>query len=96
MFTFKEYKNCHIDRQGFGAGTRYDICTKDGEIITSINYPNYGESESIIAVRDHSENAGMLDWLMAEGVVIDFLKTMPSGFILIPVVQIDVEALMAL
>lgn len=96
MFTYHGYSDCYVERLGFGAGTRYDIVSKKEGVITCINYPNYGDSECIIAVRDHSENEGMLDWLMSQGVVIEFVKTLQSGFILIPVVQIDVEALMKL
>lgn len=46
-----------------------------------------------VAVKDYSENEGMLDFLKENGLVGDTLYTVQSGFVIVPVVKLTESGL---
>ena len=46
-----------------------------------------------VAVKDYSENEGMLDFLRGIGLVGDTMYTVQSGFVLVPVVELTESGL---
>lgn len=54
------------------------------------------QRESIVAIKDYSENAGTMDFLKNLGVVKQEIGKISSGYVMLPVVELDVEKLMSL
>ena len=110
MFKFKtrfgEYDKCEFIKEGEGTHTRYSIFSKDEENygpIIKLNLPGYTDDlkddyrrEDVVAVFDYSENKGTMDFLEKIGVAKRTFGYLQSGFVEIPVVEIDAEKLMKL
>jgi hypothetical protein len=61
-----------------------------GEAIATctVNLPNSPMGENITAIKNYSENKGMLEWLVKEGIVRDTGNYVSSGFINAPLVEV--------
>jgi hypothetical protein len=76
-----------------GKDTKYRLYDKeDGSPCGQVNVPYLGQSETVIAVKDYSENEGMVEFLEDNGVILSFVG-FNQGF---PVFEIDKEVLLAL
>ena len=49
--------------------------------------------EGCIAVKDYSENEGVLDCLQELGIVTEVVSWVPSGYVMIPICRYDPEVL---
>lgn len=107
MFTYKSkwsnYEQCEFVKQGSGIHTRYSILSRQEGPICDLNLPGYTsglakcyQTESVVAIKDYSENAGTLNFLKKMGVVKQEIGRISSGFVQIPVVELDVDKLMSL
>lgn len=50
-------------------------------------------NENELAIKDYSENTGMLDWMMKEGIVGEPVRYVQTGFVQVPICPITDEAL---
>lgn len=95
MFTYNSpyanYDDCIIDISGSGKFTRYDLVSLSEGPITTINLPGYGESETVVAIKDYSENIGMMKFLSKYKLIKRVLHYKPSGFVMLPIVELNLE-----
>lgn len=96
MFQIKEYYDCIIRKHGEGRHVRYDIVSHTEGPICSINLPEYGRAEDVIAIKDYSEDEGIVEWLEKNNIIISVEDVAFSGFVSIPIVKIDADKLMNL
>ena len=95
--SFGETYDVFVSQSGSGKDTQYIFLTSDTfEPFCKINIPYLGESDTIIAVKNYSENEGLLEQLEKAGVIVEKLGEVESGFVKIPLVRIDKEKLLAL
>lgn len=80
---------------GTGKTKRYDLVLENGEPFTIINIPSMNRSETVIAVKNYSENEGMLEFLQENGIIKDVVGMENSGFVSVPIVEIDVQKLLS-
>ena len=66
-------------------GDHFTTCT--------VNVGKIDDSLNAVAVKDYSENEGMLDFLKENGLVGDTLYTVQSGFVIVPVVKLTESGL---
>lgn len=99
MFTLKTpyatYTNCVWHISGKGKYTRYEIIDEDGPVMT-VNVPGYGKSDTIVAIKDYSENRGTMALLTKHKLIKKIHGYIPSGFVVLPLVELDVEKLKAM
>ena len=88
--------DCNVIKEGIGKNTRYTLFSPEEGPVAVINIPSMNKSETVIAVKDYSENAGMLDALQEAGVVKEIVSYEQSGFVNIPIVEIDQAKMLAL
>lgn len=69
------------------------IDANDHELVTTatINLVDADIPEGHVAIKDYSENEGMLEWLMKNEIVSEPLTYESSGFILAPVCKILID-----
>ena len=96
MFKFKDYVDCIIIKSGKGRHVRYDVVSRATGPICTINIPEYGRSEDVIAIKDYSENEGVVEWLEKNKIIISVIDVVYSGFVSAPIVKIDADRLMNL
>ena len=62
----------------------------DGELVTTatVNLPDARMAAGETAVKDWSENTGMLAFLVSEGIVEDTGRREPTGFVAAPIVRV--------
>ena len=107
MFKFKtrfgEYNECEFLKEGTGSHVRYSVFSREDGPIMKLNLPGYTEGlgeklekENIVAVFDYSENEGTMDFLDKLGVVKRAFGYLQSGYVDIPVVELDTKKLMEL
>lgn len=83
-------------KRGNGKATRYDlVVASTGEPFASINLPSLNHSETVIAIKNYSENEGMLEFLQENGIIKDVVGIDRSGFVSVPIVKIDQKRLLA-
>ena len=75
---------------------QYLFVTKNHEPFMKINIPNLDKSHDILAIKNYSENEGLLHLLKKKGVVIEQVGEIEPGFVTIPLVKIDIQKLMSL
>lgn len=93
---FAKYDDCVWNISGKGKYTRYEIFSvNDGPIMT-VNLPGYGVSETVVAVKDYSENAGTMNFLKKHNLIKKSHGYKISGFVLLPIVELDLEKLKAM
>ena len=99
MFTlntsFATYKNCVWHISGKGKHTRYEIFDDEGPVMT-VNVPGYGKSASIVAIKDYNENQGTMALLKKHNLIKKIHGYIPSGFVMLPLVELDVDKLKAM
>lgn len=99
MFTVKTpyatYTNCVWHISGKGKYTRYDIFNDEGAVMT-INVPGYGKSATVVAIKDYSENKGTMALLTKHKLIKRIVDYIPSGFVVLPVVELDIDKLKAM
>lgn len=97
MFTldirFAKAGDCVLVQKGRGKNTRYEIVSESKGPMAILNLPGYGESETVVAIRNDEAYAGMLDWAKRMGLVKKVVRTVPSGFISLYIVELDVDVL---
>ena len=91
MFTFKttygEYPNCEFVTARYTNGNlALQIVSRDeGPICTCTVNPGGVVAHDAIAVKDYSENEGMVETLTDMGIIGEELYRIPSGWVEIPV-----------
>ena len=86
---------CRCVAIGEGKDTRYQLFSNEVGPLGYINISYLGKSDTVIAVNDYSEMAGTLDALKELGIVKAELGHVQSGFIKLPLVEIDKEKLLS-
>lgn len=90
-------RECSVVAVGEGANTRYQLM-ENGCPMATINIIGIqGDffTENIIAVKNYSENEGLLEELTKAGVIKSVLGHIQNGFVEIPIVEIDREKMLA-
>lgn len=95
MFTinFQGYE-CKVRRNWYLNGNTYlELFTEDGPY--AIATTNLGKElpEDQAYIKNYSENIGMLEALQDAGIVTEVIGWVPSGFVLIPLCQLDLGKL---
>lgn len=67
------------------------LISPEGEPISSItvNLPDAPMSADEVAIKDHSENEGMLAWLRTTGLVEQVTSWYPTGWVKCPIVRLN-------
>lgn len=94
---FRSYRNCRFVATRYCDNGNLALLIEndeDGQIaVCSVN-PWESVDNGRLAVKDYSENAGMVDFLKGEGIVRgNPVYTIPSGFIEIPVYELTDKGL---
>ena len=82
-----------------GFRTRYSIMSPEGSVCTinlfglTDQLPDEYQRPDVLAIKDYSENSGLLNFLEEQGVVRDILGSVPSGFVSVPIVLVDLDKL---
>lgn len=92
ILRYKDY-NCLVEISSYIDNYRPAIFLRDaddGEVITTatINLPEESLNEGEVFIKNYSENEGILDWLINEGIVENTGREVESGYVKIPVVRI--------
>lgn len=89
--SFREW-TCSVQKRQYDNGrpALRLIDAEDGSPIATatVNLPDVDLSKNQVAIKDYSENEGMLDALVAAGVVKPTGQTVRSGFVEVPVCEI--------
>ena len=94
--TFKT-KHCSYDNCRFIPGLYENgnlaLCVFDEEglVFTCTVNPGFRLPDTAIAVKDYSENEGMVDALTEQGIIGRELRRVPSGFVTIPVHELTAK-----
>lgn len=67
----------------------YLIDSDTGEPVATCTV-NTDDDPSLVLIKDYSENEGMLDFLIEEGIVKDTGERISSGYVMIPVVTLEI------
>ena len=89
---YDEVYDVHVEAHG----KQYLFMTDTHGPFMKINIPYLDKSKDILAIKDYGENEGLLHLLKKKGVVIEQVGEVESGFVMIPLVKIDIEKLMTL
>lgn len=91
-FTYKSkynsYQDCHfiVGRYPNGNLAVEIISDTEGPITKVTVNPNVKLEDDYIAIKDYSENEGMVEFLVSMGIIVENpVMTIPSGFVFIPV-----------
>ena len=75
-----------------GATAIYLVDTADGEPVATATVNVEGVSEKLpaseVLIKDYSENEGMMDALIAAGLVRDTGRRVPTGYVTVPVARL--------
>lgn len=86
--------DCVIVKRGRGKKVRYDIISKTEGPMLVMNIPEYNRSETVIALKSYSENAGLLEWCEKTGLVKKVVAMrLLSTFAMAYIVELDAEKL---
>jgi len=77
---------CRIERAFYGSTGRialplYDIADGSPVAVATLHMPELMLAADEVVIKDYSENEGLLDTLVAAGVVSTPLREVPSGFV---------------
>ena len=103
MFTFRtrycNAEDCFIRTRGAGLNTKYEVWSEEGPECT-INLIGYHDCldekyrrPDVLVIKDYSENEGVLNALCYNGVVKKLICYLNSGYVKLPVVEVDLEKL---
>ena len=84
---YADYPNCEFRACYYGNGNRalrVESLTEGPICICSVN-PGVPVPDDCIAIKDYSENAGMVHTLKQMGIIDRKVDEIPSGFVTIPV-----------
>lgn len=85
--------DCVMVKRGKGKNVRYDIVSIfDGPMCT-LNLVGYGESETIIAMKNSEECEGLLDWAISQNLIKKVVSAKAMGFIVIYLVELNTKTL---
>lgn len=85
---------CTIEERRYGNGRlALELVDSKGEpvAVATVNVPGSPLADDEVFIKDYSENEGMLDSLVAAGIVERTGKSVQSGFISIPVAKLLVR-----
>lgn len=70
-------------RYGVGGGTAISFTTQDGEPLATatVSMPELMLERDEVAIKDYSENQGMMKSLMDAGIIGEPLSYVPTGFV---------------
>jgi hypothetical protein len=77
---------CRVERASYGATERVALplyAVEDGSpvAVATVNMPELSLARDEVVIKDYSENEGMLDLLVAAGVVSPPLREVRSGYV---------------
>ncbi|NJO81802.1 MAG: hypothetical protein HC828_02845 [Blastochloris sp.] len=77
---------CRIVRASYGNTGRialplYDVHDGSPVAVATVHMPELNLAADEVVIKDYSENEGMLDALVASGIVSPPLREMPSGYV---------------
>ena len=92
-------KDAKIVVRGSGINARYEVWSDEGPecILNLVGYHNKLEKKyrrpDVLIIKDYAENTGVLNELRRHGVVKKLIGYLPSGFVELPVIEVDLEKL---
>lgn len=92
-------KNAQIVVRGSGINARYEVWSDEGPecVLNLVGYHNQLDKKyrrpDVLVIKDYSENTGVLNELCRHGVVKKLICYLPSGFVKLPVIEVDLEKL---
>lgn len=93
---YATYENCEWSARQYGNGNLalQVVSEEDGPICVCTVNPGERVDDGRIAIKDYSENEGMVDTLLEMGIIKgDPLYTIPSGWVQIPVYELTDKGL---
>ena len=94
---YGDYKKCFIEKGRYWDGGREGLTLVDkdrGPVLSiTINVPDIYFSDEFSAIKNYSENEGVLEWLIKNNLIKRVIKTVPYNFITIPIVEFNREEL---
>lgn len=70
----------------------FDVAEGDPVATATINVPDHDMAEDEVAIKNYSENEGMLQTLMDAGVISAPVRTLSQGFVQIPICKLLITA----
>jgi hypothetical protein len=88
---------CRVERARYGGTNRialplYDLEDGSPVAVATLHMPELALAADEVAIKDYSENAGMLDTLVAAGLVSAPLREVQSGYVTLYVCRCLLEA----
>jgi len=85
--------NCNLNKSYYEHGKRVALClidADDGEPVSTctVNLPEEPLADDEVLIKDYSENEGMVEFLVKEGVVERTNRDVRSGYVAIPVCRL--------
>ena len=92
---YATYENCQWNARQYGNGNlALQVVDDEGVICTCTVNPGERVDDGRVAIKDYSENEGMVDTLLEMGIIKGKpLYTIPSGFVQIPVYELTDKGL---
>ena len=90
---YAQADDCFIEKRGNGNHVRYDIISESEGPMLTLNIVGYGKSETVIALKDYSENAGTYDWAKSVGLIKRTLGIVPAGWVHAYLIELDTNVL---
>lgn len=90
-FNYKGFKDCVFFASRYrdnGNLALQIVNEEDGPIVTPTVNPGEALDDDCIAVKNYSENTGMLDFLREHDIVGEVVRVIPSGWVEIPVCRL--------
>jgi hypothetical protein len=87
---FREF-DCTVQKRHYGNGrVALSLVDEEGPVATAtVNLPNVTLGKNQVLIKDYAENAGMLEALVAAGVVKPTGETVRSGFVEVPICELQ-------
>lgn len=95
-FEYNGFKDCHFQVSRYTENNNLAIAIYDDEgmIANVTTNPGVGLIDDYIAVKDYSENEGMMSALAELGIIVsEPALSLPSGFVFIPVCALTDEGM---
>ena len=94
---YTTYKKCYFKKGEYLQGGKMSLLLVDeieGPVTDiTINVPEINIPEGCDAIKNYSENEGMLDWLKENNLIKEVVTIIPYNFITIPIVEFNREEL---
>lgn len=89
------YKNCFFTMGHYLDGKRPSLTlwsTEEGPLAqVTVNIPEVKMPEDCVAIKDYSENEGMLKWLIENNLIKEVVKIISHNWVKIPIVKLNMK-----